>query len=144
MLNGKIFVPWTQEFKQKENIVKLNVNRKENFKTCADILSTDNIAKYFIQALVHDNADRAMNYVSKYGLFNIDFEEMKRLFDGAENVSVSDKYLVNLYFNREKMQKVKSVAIADKNNNVLSVLHFFMVNEPDSFGKWKIIKIIEE
>lgn len=144
-----LFVPWKSDFQFGEN--DLSPDFKHNYKQrqfCFDFHSSPYIrllndsftSKSFIDAVVKNDFDSAKLYLSKFELF-VDFDEIKEIFNGIKTYN-----FVPVYYNKNltllKNEKINSVFISDKNKKL--ILHFFLINEPDRFSKWKIYRIEEE
>ncbi len=142
------FVPWQNDFcfGERTVLLKLKHNYKQhqfyiNFDSHPYIsLVNDNTApKSFINAIINNDFDGAMSYISRFSIF-VDFETIKKIFDGIKSYNyIPVSYKKDSYF---KGEKVNSIFISDKNKKL--ILHFYMINEPDFFSKWKIYRIEEE
>lgn len=141
------FVPWQNDFcfGERQELIKLKHNYKHhqfyfNSKNRPYIsLINDNITqKSFINALVNNDFDKAVLYISRFSVF-ANKELLKDFFDGVKSYNYISVSYKDCSFIGEK---VSSVFISDKNNK--KILHFYLINEPDSFSKWKIYHIEEE
>ena len=142
------FVPWQNDFcfGERTVLLKLKHNYKQhqfyfNFDSHPYIsLVNDNTApKSFINAIINNDFDGAMSYISRFIIF-VDFENIKKIFDGIKSYNyIPVSYKKASYF---KGEKVNSIFISDKDKKL--ILHFYMINEPDFFSKWKIYRIEEE
>ncbi len=146
---NKFFMPWSCKFGygERKSILKLKHNYKEH-QFCFDtekspyfgLINDNSTSKFFIDALINKNFDAAMSYISKFSIF-IDTEEIKKIFNDTKHF----KYIIPIicrddYF--PKGERINSVLISQKGK--MSVWHFYLINEPDSFSKWKIYRIEEE
>jgi len=93
----------------------------------------------FINALIKNDFDDAMSYISRFGFF-VDFDLVKKIFDDSKTYNRVSVFYKN--FNLIPGEKVNSFFVSDKNKKM--IVHFYLVNEPDCFSKWKIYKIEEE
>lgn len=142
------FVPWRNSFSfgERKMPLKLEHNYKQHqfyFDAKSNhyfsLINDNSTPKSFIDALINKNFDDAMSYVSRLNLF-VDFEELKKIFDGINSyncISVSFKNTPAV-----KGEKINSVFVSHKNKKM--ILHFYLVNEPDCFSKWKIYRVEEE
>ncbi len=148
MEKKSFFVPWQNDFcfGERTVLLKLKHNYKQhqfyfNSETPPYIsLINDNITpKSFINAVINNDFDDAMSYISRFSIF-LDIELIKKIFSGIKSYKYIPISYKNNYFS--KFEKVNSVFVADENKK--KILHFYLINEPDSFSKWKIYRIEEE
>lgn len=146
---NKFFVPWSCKFGygERKSILKLKHNYKEH-QFCFDteklpyfgLINDNSTSKFFIDALINKNFDDAMSYVSKLSIF-IDTDEIKKIFKDTKQF----EYIIPIIYRNKyfpKGERINSVLISKKGK--MSILHFYLINEPDSFSKWKIYRIEEE
>ncbi len=92
----------------------------------------------FLEALSKWQHDDAKVYISKNFANDFDLDELSRFF--AEKIDY--KNLIKVEFNKSpKNCKSNSILILDKDR---SIVHLYLVKEPDKFGKWKIYSIEKE
>lgn len=142
------FVPWKNDFcfGEGSNSLKLKHNYKQHqfyFDAKSHpylcLKNENETPKSFINALIKKDFDDAMSYISSLSVF-VDIEMIKKIFDEIKYykcISVSYK---NSCFNSR--EKINSVFISDKDKKI--ILHFYLINEPDRFSKWKIYRIEKE
>jgi len=142
------FVPWQNNFCFGERTVLLKL--KHNYKhhqfyfdsesrPFISLINDNTAHKSFINAIINNDFDDAMSYISRFSIF-VDLEMLKKIFDGVKSYNyIPVSYKKDCSFEGEK---VNSVFISDKNKKL--ILHFYLINEPDSFSKWKIYRIEEE
>lgn len=148
MNKRSLFVPWKNDFYFGEmNFplkLKHNYKRRQFYfdfekRPYISLINDNTAPKFFINAIMNKDFDRAVSYISRFNFF-IDFEELKKIFDGVKSynyIPVSCKKYSEL-----KGERVNSIFISDKNKKI--ILHFYLINEPDSISKWKIYRIEEE
>lgn len=93
--------------------------------------------KIFVDAVMNDSFDVAESCISQKSVYNVDFNELKKLFNGI--------FCFKYSFNNVKHKidnKVNSFII--QGNDGINVIKIYVVNEPDFFSKWKIYKIERE
>lgn len=151
--NKSYFVSWQSDFGfaereiQKGSIaVKLNHNYKQHqFYFQSDeqpylsLVNDNSTPKLFLDALIKKDFQDAMTYISRLSLF-VDQDALKEIFDNVKSYNYIPVSYKNSYF--PKGEKVNSVFISNENKK--KILHFYLINEPDYFSKWKIYRIEEE
>lgn len=140
------FVPWKNKYKINESIIKLNHYYKQKqycFKQSREpffcVVNENCTPKSFIDAVMKDSYEDAESYISKNFASRVDIEDVKKLF----KEDCTYKYLINIPFEKNDLN-VKSIMLKDKNSKFIGILHFYLINEPDIFGNWKIYKVVKE
>ncbi len=140
-----LFVPWKSSFGYKNGAVRLKHDYKErqfyfntDKKPFLGLLNDGIASKFFIDAVLNESIDEAMIYVSRLSLF-VNPEEIKSIFGRVKGY----KYLISAS-GKNKGERINSVLITDNEKNRVSIIHFYMINEPDMFSKWKIYRIEKE
>lgn len=100
------------------------------------MLNARGTIKCFIDAL-HKNAyEEARGYISKLSSHLVDLEELSCMFQNIKQY----QYLVSPYFSMKK-NRISNISIASNDNAKPEFIHLQMIEEPNQFGKWKIICI---
>ena len=102
-------------------------------------MNDNSTPKLFLDALIKKDFQDAMTYISRLSLF-VDQDALKEIFDNVKSYNYIPVSYKNSYF--PKGEKVNSVFVSNENKK--KILHFYLINEPDYFSKWKIYRIEEE
>ena len=122
--------------RMRNTVFKINCNiksRKESTPFFA-VLNEFSAVKQFLTALEGDFPDKAEDYISKSLHGKINLKDMNRLFHG-KNI----KYMDNAFCLEKSGAKTISMLVAGNNQKV--IIHFKVIEEPDSSGRWKINEI---
>ena len=103
------------------------------------IPNANGIVKSFLEALNNNYFDEAMGYISKNVVEPVNFEEIYSIFEGVK----SYKYLISVKKSSPYLRQV-SIAVKKQPKSKIEIINLKMVNEPDSFGKWKIYHVEKE
>lgn len=103
------------------------------------IPNANGTVKSFLEALNNNYIDEAMGYISKNVISPINFSDIYSIFEGVK----SYKCLISVTKNTSLLKQV-SIAVKKSSKNRIEIINLKMVNEPDSFGKWKIYQIEKE
>ena len=140
------FIPWKNDFSfgEKNIAVKLNHSYKHHqfyFNSNSNrpyisLVNDNSIPKAFIDAVIKKDFDDAMSYISRFNIF-VDRETIINDFNKVKSYNY-----IPVYKNFCKNKKVNSVMVSENDKKV--ILHFYLINEPDFFGNWKIYRIEKE
>lgn len=116
---------------------------KKPFYTIAKDRYDTDIVNLFIKAVANNGPDDAKVYLSKNlkAVGSLDFEELKKVFNG----NIAYKYLSKVRFSHLP-ENIVTNSILVMNNAIQknSIIHVYMVKEPDMHGSWKICGIERE
>jgi hypothetical protein len=96
----------------------------------------ESIVKLFVNTLFHDS-ELAMAYVSKKFVESINLEDIKSFILPNRYKYLNGDIVTN------NIRKKTLLAFNENRENGVFV-HIYLLNEPNSFGKWKIYKINKE
>jgi hypothetical protein len=116
--------------------------KKPFYAIARDTVDTD-IVNLFIKAITGNGPDDASVYLSKNlkAVGALDFEELKKVF----NENIAYKYLSKVRFSHLPAQIVtNSILVMNEKVQKSSIVHVYMVKEPDMHGRWKICGIEKE
>jgi len=111
---------------------------KQNGKPFFNILTENSTVKLFLDAVAHDTEEAAC-FISKNCIKSIDLFELKSSFDGG-----GFKYLYPVEENSEGNCRTNTVLLINNSGKQKTILHLYMVREPDQFGQWKIFNVERE
>ena len=112
---------------------------KQNGIPFLDIFTENSTVKLFLDAVAHNTEDAAC-FISKNCIKSIDLFELKSSFDGG-----GFKYLLPIEENNNKGNcRTNTVLLINNQNQQKTILHLYMVREPDQFGQWKIFNVERE
>lgn len=100
------------------------------------ITNEQSTVKHFLEAVTSSDAESARAYISKSFIGEIDLTELRNTLEIFENY----KFLGQPHLPGKSY--TGSVLMFNKNRN--SILKLHMVQEPDSYGNWKIYGIEKE
>ena len=105
-----------------------------------NILTENSTVKLFLDAVAH-NTEEAAYFISKNCVKSIDLIELKSTFDDG-----GFKYLFSIEdkANGKGNCRTNTVLLFNKKSNQKTILHLYMVREPDQFGQWKIFNVERE
>lgn len=142
-----LFIPWKESNTAINCPIRLKHNYKKNqfyfnynYKPFFSVLNENCTTKFFIDALLKDSFEDAKVYISKEFNYNCDLDEISDIFKSGKTY----KYLIDVSFDRYKKQKVNSILITDKEHKYSSIIHMYLIDEPDKYSKWKIFMIERE
>ena len=121
---------------KREKAVKNIFIHRGKTKPFFSIPNANGTVKSFLEALNNNYIDEAMGYISKNVISPINFNEIYSIFEGVK----SYKCLISVTKNTSLLKQV-SIAVKKSSKNRIEIINLKMVNEPDSFGKWKIYQI---
>ena len=110
----------------------------QNGKPFFNILTENSTVKLFLDAVAH-NTEEAACFISKNCIKSIDLFELKNTFDGG-----GFKYLNPVEDNNKGNCRTNTVLLINNNGSPKTILHLYMVREPDQFGQWKIFNVERE
>ena len=110
----------------------------QNGKPFFNILTENSTVKLFLDAVAH-NTEEAACFISKNCIKSIDLFELKSSFDGG-----GFKYLYPVEQNNNGTCRTNTVLLINNNSKQKTILHLYMVREPDQFGQWKIFNVERE
>ena len=104
------------------------------------ILTDNSTVKLFLEAVAH-NTEEAACFISKNCIKSIDLIELKSSFDDG-----GFKYLFSIddESNGKGNCRTNTVLLFNNKSNQKTILHLYMVREPDQFGQWKIFNVERE
>jgi hypothetical protein len=104
------------------------------------ILTENSTVKLFLDAIAH-NTEEAACFISKNCARSIDLIELKDTFDDG-----GFKYLFSMEeASSEKGNcRTNTVLLFNNKSNQKTILHLYMIREPDQFGQWKIFNVERE
>jgi len=111
---------------------------KQNGKPFINIFTENSTVKLFLDAVAH-NTEEAMCFISKNCIKSIDLFELKSSFDGC-----GFKYLKPIEENNKGNCRTNTVLLINNQSKQKTILHLYMVREPDQFGQWKIFNVERE
>lgn len=126
------------------NIDSLSILKKKKpfYHIAKDRYNTETV-KLFINAVTSNGLDDAKVYLSKNlkAVGSLNFEELKEVF----NENIEYKYLSKVRFS-DLPENIVANSILVMNNEIKmsSIIHVYMVKEPDMHGSWKICGIERE
>ncbi len=105
--------------------------------------NNNEVVKLFIDAVSDGGFEDAKLYLSKslkaVGVIN--FDELKKFF----NENIEYKYLNKVRFESLPESIVtNSILVMNDNIQKSSIIHLYLINEPDTYGNWKICGIEKE
>ncbi len=103
------------------------------------IPNANGTVKSFLEALNNKYIDEAMGYISKNVIEPVNFEDIYSIFEGVK----SYKYLISVKKSSPSLRQV-SIAVKKQPKSKIEIINLKMINEPDSFGNWKIYHIEKE
>lgn len=143
----KMFIPWKSDFGYKSSTIRLEHDYKQRqfyFKQSEKpffcLLSDSSDARNFLDAVINNSYDDAQIYISRSLRICGGLEEVIKIFDKAKHY----KYLYSVSKANKNGEYVNSVLITDNEKKRFSIIHLYMINEPDVFSKWKVYKIEKE
>ncbi|MDR1067388.1 MAG: hypothetical protein LBL35_08180 [Clostridiales bacterium] len=101
---------------------------------------TDNTVKRFVEALSKSMFDDAKAYISKNFINDFNFDEMSLYFNSENNY----KTLIKAEFSERPKNCVTNSILVLNDDSRNSILHVYLIKEPDGFGNWKICGIEKE
>ena len=111
---------------------------KQTGKPFINILTENSTVKLFLDAVAHDTEEAAC-FISKNCIKSIDLFELKSSYDGG-----GFKYLYSAGENNSGNCRTNTVLLINKKSKQKTILHLYMVREPDQFGQWKIFNVERE
>jgi len=111
---------------------------KQNGKPFFDILTENSTVKLFLDAVARDTEEAAC-FISKNCVKSIDLIELRSSFDGG-----GFKYLYPAEENNQGNCRTNTVLLINNDSKQKTILHLYMVREPDQFGQWKIFNVERE
>ena len=105
-----------------------------------NILTENSTVKLFLDAVAH-NTEEAAYFISKNCVKSIDLNELKSTFDDG-----GFKYLFSLEdsSNSHGNCRTNTVLLFNNKSKQNTILHLYMIREPDQFGQWKIFNVERE
>lgn len=106
------------------------------------VSNDDGVVRRFLEAMKKERIDDAKIYLSKYLKAGdlMDLEELSRLFEGYGKYKYLRDNASNIGYENFRRD---SVMIMD-NEYRNSVLHLYLIKEPDKYSNWKIYGIERE
>ena len=106
-----------------------------------NILTENSTVKLFLDAVAH-NTEEAAYFISKNCIKSIDLNEIKSTFEDGGFKCLF--YSLEDITNNKGNCRTNTVLLFNKKSNQKTILHLYMVREPDQFGQWKIFNVERE
>lgn len=146
-MNDNFFVPWNSRSIRKVPKLTMELYAIGGKRPCRlvsdglhaakkpflSILSPEGTIRMFLSALKKNAFDEASSYISRQYFGNADMEELSKLLQGTKGYQC--------YFN---LQNEQTVSVALSVEGRMDIVSMDIVEEPNTFGKWKIWRIVKE